>query len=138
VLWTWDVRHPFAARPSYRAIAHLPLPERLEQLRRPDVKAAIRPGLPRAHHHRPRGDGRAGGSGRIAPHHIRSGDFRAGQHAVGSVQPGECRLARVPFAPIEAVVIIQGKIRELVAAIVILVADRIRSVRKPSPLRSTR
>ncbi|HEX5587497.1 MAG TPA: amidohydrolase family protein [Acidimicrobiia bacterium] len=41
VLWTWAVRHPFSARPSYRAVAHLPVPERLEQLRRPEVKAAI-------------------------------------------------------------------------------------------------
>jgi N-acyl-D-amino-acid deacylase len=41
VLWTWDVRHPFASRPSCRAISHLPLPERLVQLRRPEVKAAI-------------------------------------------------------------------------------------------------
>ena len=35
VLWSWDVRHPFSARPSYRAIAHLPQPERLAQLHRP-------------------------------------------------------------------------------------------------------
>jgi N-acyl-D-amino-acid deacylase len=41
VIWTWGVRHPFSARPSYRAVAHLPMPERIEQLRRPEVKAAI-------------------------------------------------------------------------------------------------
>ena len=41
VLWSWCVRHPFSSRPSYRAIAHLAMPERLAQLRRPDVKAAI-------------------------------------------------------------------------------------------------
>jgi N-acyl-D-amino-acid deacylase len=41
VLWGWDVRHPFMARDSYRALAHLPLPERLAELRRPEVRAAI-------------------------------------------------------------------------------------------------
>ncbi len=41
VLWSWSVRHPFSSRPSYRAIAHLAVHERLAQLRRPDVKAAI-------------------------------------------------------------------------------------------------
>jgi N-acyl-D-aspartate/D-glutamate deacylase len=41
VLWNWSVRHPFSARPSYRAIAHLPLAERLDQLRRPSTRAAI-------------------------------------------------------------------------------------------------
>jgi N-acyl-D-aspartate/D-glutamate deacylase len=41
VLWGWDVRHPFIARDSYRAVAHLPLPERLAALRRPDVRQAI-------------------------------------------------------------------------------------------------
>ena len=33
--------NPFMDRPSYKAIAALPFPERLEQLRRPDVRAAI-------------------------------------------------------------------------------------------------
>jgi N-acyl-D-amino-acid deacylase len=41
VLWGWDVRHPFSARPSYKAIAHLPLAERLVELRKPAVRAAI-------------------------------------------------------------------------------------------------
>jgi N-acyl-D-aspartate/D-glutamate deacylase len=41
VLWSWGVRHPFSARPSYRALAPLPQPERLEQLRRPEVRAGI-------------------------------------------------------------------------------------------------
>jgi N-acyl-D-aspartate/D-glutamate deacylase len=33
--------NPFMARPSYKAIAHLPFPERLAELRRPEVRAAI-------------------------------------------------------------------------------------------------
>ena len=33
--------HPFTYKPSYKAIADLPLPERMEQLRRPDVRARI-------------------------------------------------------------------------------------------------
>ena len=41
VLWGWDVRHPFLARPSYRALAALPLPERLAVLRRPATRRAI-------------------------------------------------------------------------------------------------
>jgi N-acyl-D-aspartate/D-glutamate deacylase len=41
VLWSWGVRHPFSARPTYRAIASLPMPDRLAQLRRPEVRAAI-------------------------------------------------------------------------------------------------
>lgn len=41
VLWGWDVRHPFMVRDSYRAIEQLPLSERLEQLRRPEVRQAI-------------------------------------------------------------------------------------------------
>ncbi|MFI5054029.1 MAG: amidohydrolase family protein, partial [Acidimicrobiia bacterium] len=40
-LWGWDVRHPFLARPSYRELAGLPLPARLEQLRRSDVRHRI-------------------------------------------------------------------------------------------------
>jgi len=34
-------RNPFQTHPSYRAIAHLPLAERLVQLRRPEMRAAI-------------------------------------------------------------------------------------------------
>jgi N-acyl-D-aspartate/D-glutamate deacylase len=34
-------RNPFQTHPSYRAIAHLPLPERLTQLRKPELRAAI-------------------------------------------------------------------------------------------------
>jgi len=34
-------RNPFQTHPSYRAIAHLPLAERLVQLRRPELRAAI-------------------------------------------------------------------------------------------------
>ncbi len=41
VIWGWDVRHPFTARPTYRSVAHLPLPARLGALRRPDVRARI-------------------------------------------------------------------------------------------------
>jgi N-acyl-D-amino-acid deacylase len=41
VLWSWAVRHPFSSRPSFRPLALLPMPERLEQLRRPEVRAAI-------------------------------------------------------------------------------------------------
>jgi N-acyl-D-amino-acid deacylase len=41
VLWGWDVRHPFLARDAYRAVAHLPLPERLAVLRRPEVRRSI-------------------------------------------------------------------------------------------------
>jgi N-acyl-D-amino-acid deacylase len=41
VIWGWDVRHPFTARPTYRSIAHLPLAERLERLREPAVRQAI-------------------------------------------------------------------------------------------------
>jgi N-acyl-D-aspartate/D-glutamate deacylase len=41
VIWGWDVRHPFTARPTYRAIAGLPLAERLVELRDPAVRAAI-------------------------------------------------------------------------------------------------
>lgn len=41
ILWGWDVRHPFMARDSYRALAHLPLAGRLEELRRPEVRVAI-------------------------------------------------------------------------------------------------
>jgi N-acyl-D-aspartate/D-glutamate deacylase len=41
VIWGWDVRHPFSARPTYQALAHLPLAERLVELRDPDVKTSI-------------------------------------------------------------------------------------------------
>ncbi|MEO1060404.1 MAG: amidohydrolase family protein [Actinomycetota bacterium] len=41
VLFGWDVRHPFAHRPSYRAVAHLPLAERVAELARPEVRRAI-------------------------------------------------------------------------------------------------
>src|SRR5438270_820137 len=34
-------RNPFQTHPSYRAIAHLPLPERLVRLHQPEVRAAI-------------------------------------------------------------------------------------------------
>ncbi len=41
ILFGWDVRHPFKLRPSYEAVAHLPLAERLAELRRPEVRARI-------------------------------------------------------------------------------------------------
>jgi N-acyl-D-amino-acid deacylase len=41
VLWSFGVRHPFSARPTYRTIAGLPMPERMAELRRPAVRAAI-------------------------------------------------------------------------------------------------
>ncbi len=41
VLLGWDVRHPFKLRPSYEAIADLPLEERLKELARPEVREAI-------------------------------------------------------------------------------------------------
>ncbi len=41
ILWGWDVRHPFRHRPSYEAVAHLPLAERVEALRDPVVRANI-------------------------------------------------------------------------------------------------
>lgn len=37
----FPTHHPFAKRPSYRAIADLPIEERIVELRKPDVKAAI-------------------------------------------------------------------------------------------------
>jgi N-acyl-D-aspartate/D-glutamate deacylase len=40
-IWGWDVRHPFMARASYRNVARLSLPERLVELRRPAVRAAV-------------------------------------------------------------------------------------------------
>jgi N-acyl-D-aspartate/D-glutamate deacylase len=41
VLYGWDIRHPFMARPTYRELAHLPLAERLAMLHDPAVRAAI-------------------------------------------------------------------------------------------------
>jgi N-acyl-D-amino-acid deacylase len=41
VLYGWDIRHPFQARPSYRVLAGLPLADRLVALRLPEVRAAI-------------------------------------------------------------------------------------------------
>jgi N-acyl-D-aspartate/D-glutamate deacylase len=41
VLYGWDIRHPFMARPTYIDLAKLPLAERLDHLRDPAVRAAI-------------------------------------------------------------------------------------------------
>jgi N-acyl-D-aspartate/D-glutamate deacylase len=41
VLYGWDIRHPFMARPSYRQLAHLPLADRLTVLRDAARRAAI-------------------------------------------------------------------------------------------------
>jgi N-acyl-D-aspartate/D-glutamate deacylase len=41
ILYGWDIRHPFMARPSYRAIDGLPLAERITALRDPAIRAAI-------------------------------------------------------------------------------------------------
>jgi len=41
VLLGWNVRHPFQLRPSYEALAHLPLSERVEALRRPETRHRI-------------------------------------------------------------------------------------------------
>ncbi|MGA0238176.1 MAG: N-acyl-D-amino-acid deacylase family protein [Acidimicrobiales bacterium] len=41
VLVGWETGHPFLLRPSYRAIANLPLAERIVELRKPEVRAAI-------------------------------------------------------------------------------------------------
>jgi N-acyl-D-amino-acid deacylase len=41
VLYGWDIRHPFMARPSYIELAALPLAERMAHLRDPAVRAAI-------------------------------------------------------------------------------------------------
>jgi N-acyl-D-amino-acid deacylase len=41
VLFGWDLRHPFQCRPSYEALAHLPLQERMTELRRPQVREQI-------------------------------------------------------------------------------------------------
>ena len=40
-IWGWDVRHPFMARASYRRVSHLPLAERLVELRRPGLRQSI-------------------------------------------------------------------------------------------------
>ena len=37
----WDQFNPFKKRPTYEPLHHLPLEERLVELRRPDVRAAI-------------------------------------------------------------------------------------------------
>jgi N-acyl-D-aspartate/D-glutamate deacylase len=41
MLLGWQTFHPFAQRPSYLAIADLPLPERVARLRTPEVREAI-------------------------------------------------------------------------------------------------
>src|SRR4029079_3662405 len=41
VLLGWDVRHPFRLRPSYEAVDHLPRAQRVEALRRPEVRERI-------------------------------------------------------------------------------------------------
>ncbi len=41
ILYGWDIRHPFMAKPSYKALAHLPLSQRLVALRDPAVRTAI-------------------------------------------------------------------------------------------------
>jgi N-acyl-D-amino-acid deacylase len=41
VLLGWDVRHPFRGRPTYEALDRLPLDQRVGELRRPEVRAAI-------------------------------------------------------------------------------------------------
>lgn len=41
VLLGWDVRHPFRLRPSYEAVDHLPRAERVEVLRRPEIRDRI-------------------------------------------------------------------------------------------------
>ncbi len=41
IMTNLDTYHLFMNRPSYRAIAHLPLPERVATMRRPEVRAAI-------------------------------------------------------------------------------------------------
>ena len=33
--------HPFLARPSYKALAHLPVAERAAQMRRPEIRERI-------------------------------------------------------------------------------------------------
>ena len=41
VLVGWDTGHPFLLRPSYQAIADLPIEQRIIELRRPEVRDAI-------------------------------------------------------------------------------------------------
>ena len=41
VLFGWDIRHPFRLRPSYESVHHLPVTERLEVLRKPEVRDRI-------------------------------------------------------------------------------------------------
>ncbi len=41
VLIGWETCHPFLLRPTFRALADLPIEERIVELRKPDVRAAI-------------------------------------------------------------------------------------------------
>ncbi len=41
VLVGWDTGHPFLLRPTYQLIAHLPIAERIIELRKPEIRAAI-------------------------------------------------------------------------------------------------
>ena len=41
VLVGWETGHPFLLRPSYQAVAHLPIAERIVELRTPERRAAI-------------------------------------------------------------------------------------------------
>ena len=41
VLVGWQTCHPFMRKPSYQAIAELPIDQRIIELRKPDVRAAI-------------------------------------------------------------------------------------------------
>ena len=41
VLVGWQTCHPFMRKPSYQAIAELPIDQRIVELRKPDVRAAI-------------------------------------------------------------------------------------------------
>jgi len=41
IMTSLDAYHLFQARPTYRALAHLPLAERVAEMRRPEVRAAI-------------------------------------------------------------------------------------------------
>ena len=41
VLVGWETGHPFLLRPSYQAIAHLPIAERIVELRKPETRTAI-------------------------------------------------------------------------------------------------
>jgi N-acyl-D-aspartate/D-glutamate deacylase len=41
ILLGWELRHPFRTRPTYEALDSLSFDEKVEQLRKPDIKAAI-------------------------------------------------------------------------------------------------